>query len=82
MDDYFLVASGSNEIDSKFSSILQSMSKEGAKKRISLDSSLIPSASGELYFIVRVYVIIIYDTLAMQLLWAQMASFLVVYCES
>jgi hypothetical protein len=33
------------------------MSKEDAKRRISLDSSLILSASGELYSIVRVYVI-------------------------
>jgi hypothetical protein len=33
------------------------MSKEDAKRRILLDSSLIPSASGELYSIVRVYVI-------------------------
>ena len=33
------------------------MSKEGAKRRILLVSSLIPSASGKLYSIVRVYVI-------------------------
>lgn len=33
------------------------MSKEDAKRRISLDLSLIPSASGEPYSIVRPYVI-------------------------